>query len=184
MAATLVVVSTVVLIGAVSVSLYRGAIETEAGTEAGAEVSQTTVDHRRFRPSSDPDGSLAPDPDPLGPSAPGGASQSAPSSSQQLLAVQPESTDPDRARRCSSNYGGCVPDVSDIDGADVDCPGQGDGPYFADGEVVVLGPDLYGLDSDGDGVACEPDQVADVGQPSVPVDPADPLAPADGTLGP
>ena len=201
-AATLVVLSTLVLIGAVSVSLSRGVLDPGPGSGVEtAEVSQTTVDHRRFRPSSDPGGNLDPDaepdtgsdpgpdlaagadPEPLGPSAPGGASQSVPSSHQQLLALPTGSADPDQARRCSSNYGGCVPDVSDLDGADVDCPGQGDGPYYAEGEVVVLGPDLYGLDTDGDGVACEPDQAADVGQPSVPVDPDDPLAPVEGAEG-
>jgi endonuclease YncB( thermonuclease family) len=41
-------------------------------------------------------------------------------------------------------------------GADVDCAGgEGNGPRYADGPVYVSGSDPYGLDGDGDGVACE-----------------------------
>src|SRR3954468_8603413 len=53
---------------------------------------------------------------------------------------------------CDPNYAGaCLrPDVSDYDCAG----GSGDGPYYT-GRVVVVGDDHYGLDRDGDGVACE-----------------------------
>ena len=41
-------------------------------------------------------------------------------------------------------------------GPDVDCAGgSGDGPRYVNGPVSVTGSDPYGLDSDGDGVACE-----------------------------
>lgn len=41
-------------------------------------------------------------------------------------------------------------------GSDVDCDGgSGNGPRYIQGPVSVSGPDPYGLDSDGDGVACE-----------------------------
>jgi hypothetical protein len=41
-------------------------------------------------------------------------------------------------------------------GGDVDCAaGSGDGPRYVDGPVYVEGFDPYGLDRDGDGVACE-----------------------------
>jgi hypothetical protein len=41
-------------------------------------------------------------------------------------------------------------------GDDVDCEGgSGDGPRYVNGPVYVSGSDPYGLDSDGDGVACE-----------------------------
>ena len=41
-------------------------------------------------------------------------------------------------------------------GSDVDCAGgSGDGPRYVNGPVYVNGSDPYGLDSDGDGVACE-----------------------------
>ena len=55
---------------------------------------------------------------------------------------------------CDPNYsGGCVPNVYP---SDVDCAGgSGNGPYYVSGPVYVIGNDLYGLDRDGDGVACE-----------------------------
>jgi endonuclease YncB( thermonuclease family) len=41
-------------------------------------------------------------------------------------------------------------------GPDVDCAGgSGNGPRYVDGPIQVNGGDPYGLDSDGDGVACE-----------------------------
>jgi hypothetical protein len=51
------------------------------------------------------------------------------------------------------NYGGvCVPVASDVDCAG----GSGNGPAYVSGPVYVIGTDIYGLDRDGDGVACEP----------------------------
>ena len=48
-------------------------------------------------------------------------------------------------------YSPCLPP-----GPDVDCAGgSGDGPRYDNGPVSVTGSDPYGLDSDGDGVACE-----------------------------
>lgn len=49
-------------------------------------------------------------------------------------------------------YDPCLPP-----GPDVDCAGgSGDGPRYVEGPVTVTGSDPYGLDSDGDGVGCEP----------------------------
>ena len=57
------------------------------------------------------------------------------------------------AQSCDANYGGvCVPVASDVDCAG----GSGDGPEYVSGPVYVTGSDVYGLDRDGDGVACEP----------------------------
>lgn len=40
--------------------------------------------------------------------------------------------------------------------SDVDCAGgSGNGPYYVQGPVYVIGTDRYGLDRDGDGVGCE-----------------------------
>ena len=40
--------------------------------------------------------------------------------------------------------------------SDVDCAGgSGNGPAYVQGPVEVVGPDVYGLDRDGDGIACE-----------------------------
>ena len=48
-------------------------------------------------------------------------------------------------------YDPCLPP-----GPDVDCAGgSGNGPRYVNGPVYVSGEDPYGLDGDGDGVACE-----------------------------
>ena len=54
---------------------------------------------------------------------------------------------------CDPSYSGkCLkPNVSDYDCAG----GSGDGPYYVQGPVTVVGDDHYGLDRDGDGIACE-----------------------------
>ena len=62
----------------------------------------------------------------------------------------PPPTDADN--QCHPSYQGeCVP----AGVSDVDCRGgSGNGPYYA-GRVTVVGPDVYDLDRDGDGVGCE-----------------------------
>lgn len=53
---------------------------------------------------------------------------------------------------CDSNYNGaCVPIASDVDCAG----GSGDGPEYVDGPVRIIGSDVYDLDRDGDGIACD-----------------------------
>ncbi len=52
---------------------------------------------------------------------------------------------------CDSNYSGCVPIASDVDCAG----GSGNGPAYVAGPIRVIGNDVYGLDNDKDGVACE-----------------------------
>ena len=45
----------------------------------------------------------------------------------------------------------CIPPT----GGDVDCAGgSGNGPEYT-GPVAVVGPDVFDLDRDGDGYACE-----------------------------
>jgi micrococcal nuclease len=53
--------------------------------------------------------------------------------------------------QCHPSYSGCLnPNASDYD-----CSGgKGDGPYYT-GAVQVIGPDVFRLDRDGDGWACE-----------------------------
>lgn len=59
---------------------------------------------------------------------------------------------PAAAQDCDPNYSGkCVPIASDVDCAG----GNGNGPAYVDGPVYVIGSDIYGLDRDGDGVACD-----------------------------
>ena len=55
------------------------------------------------------------------------------------------------AQQCDPNYSGCVPIASDVDCAG----GGGNGPEYVRGPVKVIGGDIYRLDGDGDGVACE-----------------------------
>ncbi|MBY6048585.1 excalibur calcium-binding domain-containing protein [Vannielia litorea] len=56
------------------------------------------------------------------------------------------------AQGCHTSYqGACVPIASDVDCAG----GRGNGPAYVRGPVYVVGPDVYGLDRDGDGIACE-----------------------------
>lgn len=52
---------------------------------------------------------------------------------------------------CDPNYSGCVPIASDVDCAG----GSGNGPAYVRGPIQVTGRDIYGLDSDHDGIACE-----------------------------
>jgi hypothetical protein len=53
---------------------------------------------------------------------------------------------------CDPNYSGpCVPIASDVDCAG----GSGNGPAYVAGPVYVVGSDIYDLDRDGDGVACD-----------------------------
>ena len=57
-----------------------------------------------------------------------------------------------QAETCDENYSGaCVPVASDVDCAG----GNGNGPEYVAGPVYVIGRDIYKLDRDGDGVACD-----------------------------
>jgi endonuclease YncB( thermonuclease family) len=63
----------------------------------------------------------------------------------------PVPPDPGPPQDCQG-YDPCLPP-----GPDVDCAGgSGNGPRYVNGPVYVTGDDPYGLDGDGDGVACEP----------------------------
>jgi len=53
--------------------------------------------------------------------------------------------------QCDPNYSGCVPIASDVDCAG----GRGNGPEYVKGPIDVIGKDIYGLDRDGNGIACE-----------------------------
>jgi hypothetical protein len=57
----------------------------------------------------------------------------------------------EQSGKCDDNYSGCVP----VD-SDVDCEGgNGNGPSYVSGPINVTGTDIYELDRDGNGVACE-----------------------------
>jgi len=53
---------------------------------------------------------------------------------------------------CDPNYAGaCVPIASDVDCAG----GSGDGPAYLSGQARVVGKDIYKLDRDKNGIACD-----------------------------
>ena len=59
---------------------------------------------------------------------------------------------PALSQECHPSYARvCVPVASDVDCAS----GSGSGPEYVQGPVEVVGPDVYDLDRDGDGIACE-----------------------------
>jgi hypothetical protein len=62
----------------------------------------------------------------------------------------PQTAAPAPPSGCHPSYDPCVPIASDVD-----CRGgSGDGPEYT-GTVTVIGPDVYDLDRDGDGMGCE-----------------------------
>ncbi|MGC4850085.1 G5 domain-containing protein [Micromonospora sp. DT15] len=56
-----------------------------------------------------------------------------------------------QSSKCDPNYSGCVPIASDVDCAG----GSGNGPAYVRGPIRVIGDDIYDLDRDGDGIACD-----------------------------
>lgn len=52
---------------------------------------------------------------------------------------------------CDPNYSGCVPIATDVDCAG----GGGNGPEYVRGPIQVIGQDIYHMDGDHDGIACE-----------------------------
>ena len=64
----------------------------------------------------------------------------------------PPAPAPPSESNCDSNYADvCVPIASDVD-----CSGgSGNGPAYVDGPLRVVGTDVYDLDRDGDGIACD-----------------------------
>jgi hypothetical protein len=171
----------VVLVGSVLAAVYRTA---GPSSPTAAASPRTTVDHQRFKPGAENPlgptvtqvpvtqvpvtqmtGTSTPVASIIGTPTTGLASTSSGiGGSFEIISPngpevsEPEGGDVDGGpvvpRRCDANYSGCVPVV-----IDVDCAGQGDGPVFLDDpSVVVMGQDIYDLDSDGDGLTCEPDQ--------------------------
>jgi len=67
------------------------------------------------------------------------------------VTLPPATPEPAPRNQCDPNYSGCVPIASDVDCAG----GSGNGPAYVDGPVNVIGSDIYKLDNDHDGVACE-----------------------------
>ncbi|MGW7682257.1 G5 domain-containing protein [Kribbella sp. NPDC054772] len=69
----------------------------------------------------------------------------------QITVVGTKVDEPKQSSGCDPNYSGCVPIASDVD-----CSGgSGNGPEYVDGPIKVIGNDIYRLDADHDGIACE-----------------------------
>jgi hypothetical protein len=67
-------------------------------------------------------------------------------------APAPVAAPPPAPAGCDPNYAGqCVPIASDVDCAG----GSGNGPAYTQGPVRIVGKDIYQLDRDGDGIACD-----------------------------
>ena len=66
-------------------------------------------------------------------------------------APPPPVAEPAPQQGCDPNYSGCVPIASDVDCAG----GSGNGPAYVSGPINVVGQDIYDLDRDGNGIACE-----------------------------
>ena len=86
--------------------------------------------------------------------APDSASTTTPAaSSQGANPASPAAPATPRVAKCDPGY---APQCLDPNASDYDCLGQGDGPFYVDGPVTVVGNDRFKLDtSDHDGVACE-----------------------------
>jgi hypothetical protein len=79
-----------------------------------------------------------------------------PSSARPVVAKpkpKPKKKPKKSAATCDANYSqACVPIAGDVDCAG----GSGNGPAYFSGIAKVIGSDIYDLDRDGDGYACEP----------------------------
>ncbi|GAA1598109.1 hypothetical protein GCM10009804_63290 [Kribbella hippodromi] len=69
----------------------------------------------------------------------------------QVNVVGTKVEEPESSSGCDPNYSGCVPIASDVDCAG----GSGNGPEYVQGPIRVIGSDVYRLDADHDGIACE-----------------------------
>ncbi len=88
---------------------------------------------------------VAPAPEPPAPQQP------TPKTTTKRAAPAPPPPPVEPAPKCDPNYSGCVPIASDVDCAG----GSGNGPAYVAGPINVIGSDIYDLDRDGDGIACE-----------------------------
>lgn len=89
-----------------------------------------------------------PPPPPPNPPAPAPATPKT-TTTKRATPPPPPATQPQSG--CDPNYTGCVPIASDVDCAG----GTGNGPAYVQGPIRVIGRDIYDLDRDHDGIACE-----------------------------
>lgn len=145
------VVGGMIVVGAIS----GGEDSPTVATQARSSTATTTVQHVATVPSTTTRPTVPPTtrlpivatiPPTVAPTAPPTIAPTTPPAPPQVAAPPPPSSN------CHPNYGGCVPN----DPVDVDCAGgSGNGPSYVRGPIQVIGADVYGLDADHDGIACE-----------------------------
>jgi hypothetical protein len=114
-------------------------------TAADAAPARTTLRVPPLPTSSRPSARRAPEP-----SAPARAVPE-PAEPEPTPTPKPSKKVASAGGGCDSNYSGCVPIASDVDCAG----GSGNGPKYVSGPLRVTGTDVYDLDRDGNGIACE-----------------------------
>jgi hypothetical protein len=110
-----------------------------AAVAHGITMATTTVMTAKPAPPAPP-----PAPVPAAPPAAGTITKAGPPPA-------PRTTTRTAAPACDPNYSGCVPVAFDVDCAG----GSGNGPAYVRGPIRVIGTDIYDLDRDGDGIACQ-----------------------------
>jgi hypothetical protein len=133
----------------------------DSGPVANVTTSSSTASSRVTSPpvttttTTTTTTSLAPPPPPLPPAPAANAPASPAKTSKTTKPAPPPKNTPappaPPVSKCNPNYSGCVPVASDVD-----CEGgSGNGPAYVSGPIQVIGKDVYGLDNDKDGTACE-----------------------------
>jgi hypothetical protein len=122
-----------------------GAVSSTVRTsEPKSEVPPPPVPATTEPTTTEPTTTAAPAPKPPAPAQP------APRTTTTRV-VAPPKPQPQPQPKCDPNYSGCVPVASDVD-----ClGGSGNGPAYVQGPIQVIGKDIYDLDRDHDGIACE-----------------------------
>jgi hypothetical protein len=121
-----------------------------SGTGVALQDSRTDDTSYVEPPSYSPPAELEPEPPTVAPEHEPEPPAPAPKPPRKKRAPAPA---PEPEPECHSSYrGACLkPDASDYDCAG----GSGNGPYYVQGPVRVVGPDEYDLDRDGDGIGCD-----------------------------
>jgi hypothetical protein len=149
----------VLVIGAAALGLaLASACATEGSTEIGARGEPTTERAARtttttaIRVSAPPTTATREEP----PATTTPTTPPPPPTAPPTVPPPPPTTPPPprpprpAAGTCHPSYTPCVPMAEDVD-----CQGgSGNGPVYV-GRVTVIGPDVYDLDRDGDGIGCE-----------------------------
>lgn len=127
--------------GATVVAVGRNAAGDWLKLESGAWIAAFLVDDAPTNLTVVDAGTASPSASAASPTA---APTPTPLPAQPAVNAPPE-------RACHPSYDPCVSIASDADCAG----GRGNGPIYVEGPIRVIGPDVYDLDRDGDGIGCE-----------------------------